>query len=189
MSTGIRITNSPGALVRNCTVVGHGIAVDLVDSQTVSINGLNASYNYRSSDHMKMYGSKVGRNDLCPCGSGLKIKKCKGSFSMSTGIRSNNSTFTVGKATIVADTGVDLQNNSKAHIDELNFYSSDTPASLIQVLRALPVQPPHELVIDAMEQQRIKGNIDDSKLWGWFQNQGINVAFWAQISLAIASLS
>lgn len=189
MAAGIEISNFQDVVISNSTVVGHEIAVDLLNDKKVSIYGLNASCGYRSTDHMRLYGSKVGRNELCPCGSGVKIKKCKGASSMSTGIRSNNSTFTVGKATIVAETGVDLQNNSKGHIDEYEFYSPDTPASLIQALRALPAQPPHELVVDAIEQQKIKGNIDDSKLWGWFQKQGIDMSFWVQISLAIASLS
>lgn len=102
---------------------------------------------------------------------------------MSTGIRSNNSTFTVGKATIIADTGIDLH-NSKAHIEELTHYS---PA-VVEALKALPVQPPQELVQDAISQQREMGTIEKSKLKVWFDGQGINLAFWAQIAVAIAAL-
>ena len=107
---------------------------------------------------------------------------------MSTGIRSDNSSFTVGRATIVADVGIDLRNNSEAHIEELKFYASEIPDVLLKVLNKLPAQPPHDLVVEAMEQQKLVGNIDSSKLWGWFQKQGINLAFWPQIGVAIASL-
>ena len=30
------------------------------------------------NDSSHYQGKKVGRNDLCPCGSGLKFKKCHG---------------------------------------------------------------------------------------------------------------
>lgn len=188
MTSGITLIDSPNSLIENCSFWGYDIGVDLVDTKAVTINGLQSVPRYHSSDHLKLYGSKVGRNHLCPCGSGVKVKKCKGVSSMSTGIRSDNSTFTVGKATIVAETGVDLKNNSKAHIDELNFYSTDTPEALVKILMSLPVQPPHDLVVDAMEQQKAVGNIEGSKLWDWFQKQGINLAFWPQIAVGIASL-
>lgn len=103
---------------------------------------------------------------------------------MSTGIRSNNSTFTVGKATIVAETGIDLQNHSHAHIGELIHYS---PA-VVDALKALPVQPPQELVLDAMAQQKALGTIEKTKLKAWFDRQGMDGAFWINLTVAIAAL-
>lgn len=188
MATGLKIENSVRCTVNNVEFIGLDTAIDLVGSNWVSLNGILVSPNTNSFDHLKLYGNKVGRNDFCPCGSGVKLKNCKGAPSMSTGIRSDSSTFTVGKATIIAEIGIDLKNNSKAHIDELNFYSTGTPEALVKILMQLPVQPPHNLVVDAMEQQKSVGSIEDSKLWDWFQKQGINLAFWPQIAVAIASL-
>ena len=188
MATGIKIENSEGSIVNDVELVGFDTAIDLVGSNWVSLKGILVRPNTKSFEHLKLYGSKVGLNDICPCGSGVKFKNCKGASSMSTGIRSDSSTFTVGKATIVAEIGIDLKNNSKAHIDELNFYSTDTSEALVTVLKQLPVQPPYELVVDALDQQKSVGSIEDSKLWDWFQKQGINLAFWPQIAVAIASL-
>ena len=108
---------------------------------------------------------------------------------MSTGIRSNNSTLSVGKATIIADVGVDLI-DSRARIDELNHYSPLTP-SLAEVLGKLPVQPPEELVREAIAQLKSGASIealDDSKLKKWFMDQGLNIGFWAQIAVGLASI-
>ena len=132
---------------------------------------------------------KVGRNSRCPCGSGIKFKHCchgKEGY-MSTGIKSDNSKFTVGKANIVADVGVDLRNGSDGHIDELNHISPDTP-ELAEVLKSLPVQPPEELVQDAISQQKSRGTIEGSRLKAWFDKEEMSGAFWAQISVAIAGL-
>lgn len=131
----------------------------------------------------KHASKKVGRNQTCPCGSGVKYKRCHGG-KVSTGIKSNNSTFTVGKATIIADTGIDLQNNSRAHIEELIHYSPDVAMSL----KALPVQPPEDLVQDAIAEQKALGTIENSKLKAWFDGQGINASFWINLTVAIAAL-
>ncbi|MNC25648.1 hypothetical protein D3C75_737450 [compost metagenome] len=131
---------------------------------------------------------KTGRNSPCPCGSGIKFKRCHGyGGNMSTGIRSDNSTFTVGKATIVADTGVDLKNGSNGHINELNHISPTTP-NLAEVLKNLPAQPPVELVQDAITRQKSTGTIEGSELRTWFDKQGINLAFWSQLAVAIAAM-
>lgn len=103
---------------------------------------------------------------------------------MSTGIRSNNSTFTVGKATIIADIGIDLQNHSHAHVEELIHYSPE----FAEALRALPIQPPKELVQEAIAQQKAIGTIESSKLKAWFDSQGMDVAFWINLTVAIAAL-
>ncbi|WP_223507780.1 YecA family protein [Pseudomonas sp. BF-B-25] len=131
---------------------------------------------------------KTGRNSPCPCGSGIKFKRCHGYGGyMSTGIRSDNSTFTVEKATIIADTGVDLKNGSNGHINELNHISPITP-NLAEVLKNLPVQPPVKLVQDAITRQKATGTIEDSELRAWFDKQGVNLAFWAQLAVAIAAM-
>lgn len=161
------------------------IGVDMKGCQGISFTGeafINAGKSAPSQS-----GKKVGRNESCPCGSGKKNKHCHGN-NMSTGIRSNDSSFTVGKLNTVADIGIDLQNKSHAQIDELNHYAPDTPAALIHALKGLPVQPPAELVKDAIEHQKATGSIDGSRLWDWFSKQGINVSFWAQLSVAIAAL-
>lgn len=103
---------------------------------------------------------------------------------MSTGIRSNNSTFSIGKATITAETGIDLQNNSHAHVNELIYYSPEVALAL----QALPVQPPQEIVQDAINQQKATGTIEKSKLKSWFDSQGLNAAFWLNLAVAIAGL-
>jgi hypothetical protein len=45
---------------------------------------------------------KTGRNDLCPCGSGKKYKKCHEPLERSGGVRSRVMLFAVGGAVLVA---------------------------------------------------------------------------------------
>lgn len=188
MVAAIKVFGATGCRIEDVGFVGFDVGIDLVDSPSAHFDNVNVSGNAESVDHLKLYGSKVGRNHLCPCGSGVKTKNCKGAINVSTGIRSDNSTFTVGKANIVADIGIDLKNKSHAQIEELNHYAPDTPAALIHALKRLPVQPPSELVKDAIEHQKSTGSIDGSKLWDWFSKQGINLSFWAQLSVAFAGL-
>ena len=46
--------------------------------------------------------AKTGRNDLCPCGSGRKYKKCCEAKERGGGTRSNVMLFAVGGAVLVA---------------------------------------------------------------------------------------
>ncbi len=46
--------------------------------------------------------SKTGRNDLCPCGSGLKYKKCCESKDRSGGARNTMMIIAVGGAVLAA---------------------------------------------------------------------------------------
>ncbi len=46
--------------------------------------------------------AKTGRNDLCPCGSGRKYKKCCEASERSGGTRNRVMLFTVGGAVLVA---------------------------------------------------------------------------------------
>lgn len=184
MGTAISVVDCGSVSIKNVGVQGFEVGLGFTNCLHASLEGIHIDSNSNSTDHLKFYGAKLGRNKLCPCGSGVKLKKCIGSSSMSTGIRSNNSTLTVGKATIIAETGVDLQNHSNAHIDELIHYS---PA-VFSALKVLPVQPPLELVQEAIAQQKSLGTIEKSKLKAWFDGQGIDLAFWVNLAVAIAAL-
>lgn len=188
MSVGLLIENSVGVSFGVVTIKGYKNGIEINNSTQVNFPIVNSRHP-NIGDHQKEFYIKGNRNMPCVCGSGIKSKKCKGVSPMSTGIKSDNSAFTVGTANIVADTGVDLKNNSKAHFDELNYFAPNTPIALVNALRSLPIQPPHELVKDAIEYQKANGNIDGSRLWDWFDKQGINLSFWAQLSVAIAGLS
>lgn len=187
MFVGIRLKDSHNCRLINNDYKGLDVAIDLIDSSAI-LPDFRADLRRPSGDHLKLFGKVAGRNQPCPCGSGVKTKKCKGASQMSTGIRSDNSSITVGKANIVADIGIDLKNKSHAQIEELNHYAPDTPPALIHAIKSLPVQPPSELVKDAIEHQKATGSIDGSKLWDWFSKQGINLSFWAQLSVAFAGL-
>jgi hypothetical protein len=107
----------------------------------------------------------------------------------STGFRLTNSEVVIGKATIVADTAFDMV-DSKARVEELLHVAPYTP-ELSAVLSKLPVQPPEELVREAITQLKESGNVEDlekSKLKKWFSDQGINMAFWAQLAIGLASI-
>ncbi|CRM71117.1 SEC-C metal-binding domain-containing protein [Pseudomonas sp. 25 E 4] len=188
MSVGLLIENSIDVSFGVVNIKGYKNGIEINNSTQVNFPIVNSRHP-NIEDHQKEFYIKGNRNVPCLCGSGIKSKKCKGVSPMSTGIKSDNSAFTVGTANIVADTGVDLKNNSKAHFDELNYFAPNTPIALVNALRSLPTQPPHELVEDAIEYQKANGNIDGSRLRDWFDKQGINLSFWAQLSVAIAGLS
>ncbi|MEX5591901.1 YecA family protein [Pseudomonas orientalis] len=161
---------------------GYETGIDMVNSHG------NIFVGETILDTRQVNNKKTGRNSPCPCGSGIKFKRCHGYGGyMSTGIRSDNSTFIVGKATIVADIGVDLKNGSNGHINELN-HISPLIQDLAGVLKSLPVQPPVNLVQDAITHQRTTGTIEGSELRTWFDEQGVNLAFWAQLVVAIAAM-
>ncbi|CRM94483.1 SEC-C motif [Pseudomonas sp. 22 E 5] len=183
MATALRLVGG-NVSIKDVGLHGFEVGLDLANCPSASLEDIDIGINSSSTNHLKLYGNKYGRNQLCPCGSGVKLKKCTGNYSMSTGIRSNNSTLTVGKATIIAETGVDLQNNSHAHIDELIHYSP----TVFSALQALPVQPPLELVKEAIAQQKSTGTIERSKLKAWFDGQGMDLAFWVNLTVAIAAL-
>lgn len=166
METGANVTNSTNLSFPNFHAdIKHPNAKDVVRSQ------------------------KVGRNEPCPCGTGIKYKKCHGAIQMSTAIRANNSELKIGTANIVADVGVDMV-DSKASVDVYNFYGAQTPA-LAEILKNLPAQPPAELVKEAIAQLKAGGSpadLEDSKLKKWFKDQGINMAFWASFAVSLASI-
>lgn len=186
MVTGIRLTNC-----KNCTfevVYGEGItnAVNMTDSKGIHFPSFDAGFE-SAKDHQKLYANRVGRNELCPCGSGIKSKKCSGRNTMSTGIKSDNSTFTIGKARIVADVGIDMV-NSVAHIDDYTFLSTSAP-DLHKILRGMQKVPPPELISEAMSavnSSKDSNVIQKSRLKKWATEQGLNASLWLQLSAAVA---
>lgn len=107
---------------------------------------------------------------------------------MSTGIRSTDSEFTVGKANIVADVGVDML-RSKGRIEELNHVATDAP-DLESLLKAMAVRPPEDLIQDALDQTKKEGSTEGlsyTKLKQWCDKQGINAALWLQLATAIGT--
>lgn len=107
---------------------------------------------------------------------------------MSTGIRSTDSQFVVGKANIVADLGIDMV-RSKARIDELN-HASPTAPDLESILKSMIVRPPEELVQSALEQAKNEGSTEGlsyTKLKQWCDKQGVNAAMWIQLVAAIGT--
>ncbi|WP_105948345.1 SEC-C metal-binding domain-containing protein [Pseudomonas sp. LLC-1] len=186
MSTAIQMVNCSYGRISYVSVEGGAdIAVDIQHSFGVEVTGLET----RQSVDPRKFGRKVGRNEKCPCNSGRKYKKCCiGEINMSTGIRSTDSQFTVGKANIVADVGVDLV-RSKARIEELNHIATDVP-DLESLLKAMVVRPPEDLIQDALEQTKKEGSTEGlsyTKLKQWCDKQGINAALWLQLATAIGT--
>lgn len=140
----------------------------------------------------KAYKPKTGRNSLCPCGSGAKFKKCHGVRNVSTGIKLDNSTFTVGTATIVADVGVNATNNSYAHADDFLHVAPDVSPELMQILQRFRIKPPKDVLDQALsdlKQSKSPEVLEKSKLKTWFLEQGLGVSFWAEFAVAIAGIA
>ncbi|WP_296257680.1 MULTISPECIES: YecA family protein [unclassified Pseudomonas] len=140
----------------------------------------------------KAYEPKPGRNALCPCGSAVKFKKCHGVRDVSTGIKLDDSTFTVGKATIVADVGIDAKNKSHAHAEEFLHIAPEVSPELMQILQRFQINPPRDVLAEAWSDvQRSKSPkiLEKSKLKAWILEQGLGVAFWAEIAVAIAGIA
>lgn len=183
---GITYINSRSVQANGNTFTNCDTAMELYGCTEASIDELTVITRGSRSKHR----TKVGRNQLCPCGSGIKYKRCNcfRGETMSTGIRAEGSSFTVGKAKIIADVGVDMV-NSTGHVDDYEFYDVKAP-DLAKLLRDLPERPPVELVSEAVEQVRSGNKAEDletSRLRKWCKDQGINAAFWAQLAVAIVS--
>ncbi|MFV3326740.1 YecA family protein [Pseudomonas sp. NY15372] len=183
MATGLLMINCNGTRVTdNDFGIGVDIAIDIYNSKNIYMDN-NSSRHASSAERF----SKVGRNEVCPCGSGLKYKKCcLGRENMSTGIRSTRSTFTVGKANIVADIGVDLT-DSHAHIEELNHVVPNV-LGVDEFLKGLGVAPPKEILDEAFREVRSSGTtetLEHSRLKTWCMEQNINAGLWVQLAGAI----
>lgn len=183
MVVAIRLVNCNEARITDNNIgPGASVGIELNDSKNVFMNN-----NISRHATGKRFGNKVRRNETCPCGSGIKYKKCcSKDEDMSVGIRANRSTFKVGKANIVADVGVDLI-DSEGYIDHYNHVDPNAP-QLQQLLSTLVSRPPEELITEAMREVKVSGDasvLERSKLHQWCAAQSINAAFWAQLVAAI----
>jgi hypothetical protein len=190
MPIGARFVGGDGAVVTNLTVSGAiDIAVSIIDTQNAVLDGINASLKPIQS---RRDGPKLGRNAPCQCGSGLKFKKCHGKITMGTGIKSNNSTFTVGKARIIADVAVDLQNQSNGHIEDLVHLDPRTSVALAEVLLKFELTPPKEFLDEALVQLRAARSVEPlekSRLKAWCFEQGLTVAFFVEFAASLLSIA
>ncbi|MFG0505987.1 SEC-C metal-binding domain-containing protein [Pseudomonas putida] len=185
---GIVLSNCFEGRVTNVSVDGSDAVVGLYGCADIFLDNINGNL----GKGRRKFGRKVGRNEVCPCGSGFKFKKCICSRedNMSAGIRAHGSTFTVGKAKIVADVGVDMV-NSTGHIDDLEFYAATAPA-LAELLKGMTKRPPKELVDEAIELAKKDGNqkaLESSGLRGWCKDQGLTAAFWMELAASIAGVA
>jgi hypothetical protein len=190
MVTGIRLTNC-----HNCTFevsFGEGITnpYSITDSTEIGIPKVEANLPVGSiSRHYE--GRKIGRNERCPCGSFKKFKHCHGGYKMSTGIKSDNSSIKIGSANIAAEVGIDASNRSEVAVDKFNFVDAKAP-DLASVFEAMGATPPADLMERSVKSAKASGAIDvleRSELRTWFDRQGINAAFWAQMVAAIAAIA
>ena len=72
------LSNSPfvAELIRLCTVRDHAMQTSIFgDRYTLPVDWYDQ---VRALEFI--FAQEVGRNDPCPCGSGLKYKKCCGQF-------------------------------------------------------------------------------------------------------------
>lgn len=187
MSVWLKLSNCQGGTIRGHSGGEFDTSVELTNSRAIHFDDYSAE-----PKKFQGFGRKVQRNERCPCGSGIKYKKCHGVSKMSTGIKSDNSSFTAGKATIIADVGVDLANKSVAHIDEFVHIAPDTP-KLAEILSNMKVAPPPELVKEAVASVKQAGSIevlDKSRIKKWCAEQGVNTALWAQLvtTIGVAAL-
>ena len=52
--------------------------IEIMKKMIANINEASKAGSEKNAPQFKKAGEKIGRNDLCPCGSGKKYKKCCG---------------------------------------------------------------------------------------------------------------
>jgi hypothetical protein len=134
---------------------------------------------------------KAGRNEPCPCGSGVKFKRCHGGSEMSRGIVSKNGQTTYGEVNVTSSgDGVVLENDRSTFAKlSINAGVAIDYAALAEQLN-LPKDVPLEFIKDAIQEVRNKNNpavVEQSKLKIWLNDNGFNMGFWAQVALSLVT--
>ena len=110
---------------------------------------------------------------------------------MSTGIKSDNSFLKIGKATIVADVGVDIKNQSDVAIDTYVFVKSDNQAASLIKLLKLPDEVPHDVLQEAVNELNETQSVaclEKSRLKAWLFENGYDSAFWAGLVIQFGTM-
>ena len=136
-------------------------------------------------------GAKIARNQPCPCGSGIKYKRCHGGVDMAIGIRVSGDDNTIDEAKVVATgLGIDVSGN-RNKLSKLDVYVSDSDVVKVLEDLKLPIDTPPDLVRDAIAIIRAGEGASDklvgSGLGGWLHHQGINGAFWIQQLISLVA--
>jgi hypothetical protein len=147
---GVLITGD-GAGLHNVAVVGdfNVAGIYVAESKGVKCNRVVVDGRNKSANR------KVGRNELCPCGSQIKFKYCHGGQKMGRGIVSDNSEGTFTDATVVVDAGsigIHSVNNDRTNYVRPNVYVGQE-VDIERLIRdcKLPEDVPREFVSEAVE--------------------------------------
>ena len=140
-----------------------------------------------------MNAKKIGRNEPCPCGSGVKFKRCHGGGKMAHGIVSRNSSSVFIDTEINTD-GVALAlDGDESTFNRLKIYAFSDP-ELFKFVKnsSLPGDTPGEYVQEAYTELKKSGDVnvlEESKLKTWLFKQGVTLAFWTQLVAQLAAIA
>lgn len=154
----------------------------------VAIDIVNSSGNSFHNTYLDVKGNQdnagISRNQKCPCGSGIRYRKCHGVKKLGTGIRVEGHGNDFGGSTVFADgDGIIVKGNDNKFPNVKVFSTSDGLAQLIATLN-LPTNTPVEYlkeVIEAFGENKEIKTSDDFQLKAWLFDNGFNFAYWTQL--------
>jgi hypothetical protein len=179
------IGGASGIRFTNCKTDG---ALLIQNSDENEFDGLQVNSFSRA-----MNARKIGRNEPCHCGSGLKFKRCHGGGNMAKGIVSRNSSSVFIDAEINTD-GVALDlDGDESTFNRLKVYAFSDPELFRFVKNSgLPENTPGELVQEAYTELKKTGDLqtlESTKLKDWLFKHGITLSFWTQLVVQFAALA
>ena len=170
--------------------VDSGVGVQIVNTHDTVITGIR-SFAGINEDIKKA----AGRNDTCPCGSGKKYKKCHLGKSMSTAIKSSNSSTTFKDTLAVSSGDGIVLDNDRSSFEGTKIFAGVSEESINSIITrlGLPDNTPPELVLEAIGEISATGNVsivERSRLKSWLSSAAnFDIAGWTSVALAIASIA
>lgn len=136
--------------------------------------------------------AKIGRNERCFCGAGLKFKHCHGGVKMGTGINIKGGSNKFGTTLVVSEgDGIEVDGGNNSFEKTQVFITNKNASEIIAALK-LPVNTPPELIMDAIKSASASGSVEQleqGQLKQWLYKNGFNMAFWFQLTQEILKLS
>jgi hypothetical protein len=181
----VDIDGGGGDTFTNCVMVGE---LQINNSFGNKYHGLQVI-----SQSKPMRAIKMGRNELCYCGSQLKYKRCHGGLGVAKGIVSKNSSSVFIDTEINTD-GVALDlDGDESTFNRLKIYAFSDP-ELFKFVKSsgLPGNTPGEYVQEAYTELKKTGDVnvlEESKLKTWLFKQGVTLAFWTQLVAQLAAMA
>jgi hypothetical protein len=186
-----------GVFMSNCSngTLGGGVSLSegtgyvIENCHDIQANGLQVNVGYGKPRKL------AGRNALCPCGSGKKYKKCHLGKSMSTAIKSSNSSTTFKDTLAVSSGDGIVLDNDRSSFEGTKIFAGVSEQSINSIITrlGLPENTPPELVLEAVSEISATGNVsivERSRLKSWLLSAAnFDIAGWAGVALAIASMA